>query len=112
MIFKRLASGLVFFFPEVLVVFREVLELGHRQPKRPRPPHRGGEYQPGRHDRECHRVGDEPDAGPHVGAKGSQPAEHAKTERNGLNRYRGLYHLTCTVREAARERYDSASSRR
>jgi hypothetical protein len=40
-----------------------------------------------------------------VGAEGTQPAEHAKAERDGQNRYRGLYYLTRTVRQAACERY-------
>ena len=55
---EPLAAGLVF-FPEVLVVFREVLKLRHRQPERLRPPHRGAKYQPGRHDCEVRRVGEE-----------------------------------------------------
>lgn len=37
--------------------------------------------------------------------KGTQPADQAKAERDCLNRYRGLHHLTGTVRHTARERY-------
>jgi len=71
-----------------------------------RPEHRDGEYQRGRHGSEIRSVEDEPDARPQVAAKGTHPAEHAKAERDGLNRYRGLYHLTSTVRQTARERYE------
>lgn len=74
-------------------------------PQRPRPKHRDGEYQRGRYGSEIRGVEDEPNALPHVTAKGTQPAEQAQAERDGLNRYRGLHHLTSTVRQAARERY-------
>jgi hypothetical protein len=45
-----------------------------------------------------------------VGAEGTQPAEHAKAERDGLNRYRGLHHLT-RVHSAAREELKPGSKR-
>src|SRR6266700_6108794 len=71
-----------------------------------RPEHRDGGYQRGRYGSEIRGVEDEPDARPQVAAQGNNPAEHAKAERDYQNRYRGLYHLTGTVRQTARERYE------
>jgi hypothetical protein len=78
----------------------------HR-PQRLRPEYCDGEHQRGRHGNEIRSVKDEPNAMPQVCAKGGQPTDHAKTQRDDQNRYRGLDHRPSTVRHTARERYEN-----
>jgi hypothetical protein len=73
-----------------------ILELRRPRPQCLRPKHRDGEYQRGRHGNQIDGVEDEPDARPRVGAEGTQPAEHAKAERDGSRTRRTLSHA-CAV---------------